>query len=129
MVMVGFPLTPSPLDTLMPVPAVMVRSAHVSVPVRAGVYPVPVNASMAARSLASVKTKVPDVVIGLPEIVKPAAGAVVGYAGYCTAATTRNAVDLNNILLKQAVKGDMRQIAPNYRKRVAPENRRVAHTV
>ena len=34
------------------------------------------KASMAARSLARVKTKVPDVVIGLPAIVKPAAGAV-----------------------------------------------------
>src|SRR5947207_8073037 len=46
---VGFPATPSPLVTPIPVPAVSVRSAHVSAAVRVAA-PVPVNASMAVRS-------------------------------------------------------------------------------
>ena len=72
---VGFPLTPSPLDTLIPVPPAIDRKLHVSVPVLAGM-PVLPNPSSAARSLARVKTNVPAVVIGLPEMENPAAGAV-----------------------------------------------------
>lgn len=74
-VIVGFPDTPAPSTTEIPAPATIVRMAHESIAVRAGM-PVPVNASNAARSFARVKTKVPAVVIGLPEIVNPAAGAV-----------------------------------------------------
>ena len=74
--MVGFPLTPSPLVTAMPLPAVMVRAVHVLDAVRAAM-PVPETPSIAARSSASASVILPDEVIGEPETVIPAAGAVI----------------------------------------------------
>ena len=70
LVTVGFPDTPSPLATEIPVPATIDLFAQVSVPVRTPM-PVPLNPSTAARSFAKPKTKFPVVVIGEPEIVRP----------------------------------------------------------
>ena len=72
---VGLPLTPFPLLIDTPVPAVIVRVVQVSVAVRVAM-PVPLNPSTPERSFASENVRVPVVVIGEPEIVNPAAGAV-----------------------------------------------------
>ncbi len=72
---VGLPLTPFPLLIETPVPAVIVLVVQVSVAVRAAM-PVPLNASTPERSFAREKVNVPVVVIGEPETVNPAAGAV-----------------------------------------------------
>src|SRR5690606_1055170 len=71
----GFADTPLPLVTEIPVPPLTVRFAHAFVPERTAI-PEPDSPSRAAKSSARAKVRVPVVVVGEPEIVNPAAGAV-----------------------------------------------------
>ena len=74
--MLILPLTPVPLVIVIPLPAVISLTTHVSVPVLTAI-PVAFNASSAAKSFESDKVILPLAVNGLPDTLIPAIGGVI----------------------------------------------------